>query len=170
MMALFSVPSIEAFAIPGVSLLIAFLAYSSQFLFHHIEPSPLSSNQAIWFNSFVLGIWWCYYNACTVNPGPKGWVDKLETKGDSQDESEDSTLQKGLRWCRKCSAIKPPRAHHCRQCGRYVFHIACQNLCYANITDVSRRWITIVRGRPTACRIPLSLIFYDSSSMRLLVW
>lgn len=24
------------------------------------------------------------------------------------------------RWCRKCSAPKPPRAHHCRHCGRCI--------------------------------------------------
>jgi len=117
----FSIPSIEDLAIPGVSVLILFLAYTSQYLFYYIEPGPLSKNQAIWFNIFVFGIWWCYDQACTVDPGRKGWVQKVVDDGDDSEEedTEDAKLKKGMRWCKKCEAIKPPRAHHCRQCGRY---------------------------------------------------
>jgi palmitoyltransferase len=113
--------SIEDLAIPAVSSLIIFLAYTSQYLFYYIEPGPLTKTEAIWFNIPVLGIWWCYDRACTVDPGPKGWVEKANRVAeDSEDEeSEALKLEKGMRWCKKCEAIKPPRAHHCRQCGRY---------------------------------------------------
>lgn len=38
-----------------------------------------------------------------------------EDKKNREDNAKDA---KG-RWCKKCEAVKPPRAHHCRQCGRY---------------------------------------------------
>jgi len=118
----FSVPTIEAFAIPSVSVLIIFLSYSSQFLFHFVEPGPLSRDETLWFNCFVLGIWWCYYLACTTDPGPKGWVGKAITKDNEgeEGESEEAQLKERIRWCKKCDAPKPARAHHCRQCGRYA--------------------------------------------------
>ena len=119
-MALLHTPSVEQLAIPGVSVLIFFLAYTSQYLFYYVDPGPLTKGQALWFNGFVLGIWWCYDRACTVDPGPRGWVRKVGLAGD-EDDGEDLILEKGKRWCRKCEAVKPPRAHHCRQCGRYVF-------------------------------------------------
>ncbi|KAG9247647.1 DHHC palmitoyltransferase-domain-containing protein [Calycina marina] len=117
----FSVPTIEAFAIPGVSFLICFLAYTSQVLFYYIEPGPLTQKEALWFNGFVLGIWWCYRLACTTDPGPKGWVDKVvvDHTEDTVDD-EDADLKRGMRWCKKCTAVKPPRAHHCRRCGRCI--------------------------------------------------
>ncbi|KAH8597662.1 DHHC palmitoyltransferase-domain-containing protein [Bisporella sp. PMI_857] len=111
-----SIPSIEAFAIPGVSFLISFLAYTSQILFHYIEPGPLSRKEAIWFNLSVLAIWWCYYLACTTDPGPQGWFDEALAKSNSEKEDQKTAV----RWCKKCNAAKPPRAHHCRQCQRCI--------------------------------------------------
>ena len=113
------IPSVKQLAIPAVSILIFFLAYTSQYLFYHIEPGALTKKQALWFNGFVLGVWWCYDRACTVDPGPWGWVRKVGL-GDDEDDGEDVILGKGMRWCRKCAAVKPPRAHHCRECGRYT--------------------------------------------------
>ncbi|TVY55847.1 Palmitoyltransferase pfa4 [Lachnellula cervina] len=121
----FRIQSIEDLAIPAVSLLIIFLAYTSQCLFHYIEPAPLQGADFWCFNTFVLAIWWCYKRACSVDPGPKGWVDKATSDG-REDEDDDIErerevkLGKGIRWCKKCKAVKPPRAHHCRQCGRCI--------------------------------------------------
>jgi palmitoyltransferase len=116
----FVISSLEDLAIPGVVSLILFLAYTSQYLFYYIEPGPLSWDQAIWFNIFVFAIWICYDRACTVDPGRKGWVKKVaENVEDSADEEdEEGRLKKGTRWCKKCDAVKPSRAHHCKQCGR----------------------------------------------------
>jgi palmitoyltransferase len=104
---------LEHLAIPAVSILIIFLAYTSQYLFHYIEPGPLSRREATWFNIFLLAIWWSYYNACTVDPGPKGWVNATNKKDEKVQE-----LGSGVRWCKKCDNIKPPRAHHCKKCQR----------------------------------------------------
>lgn len=32
-------------------------------------------------------------------------------------------LTRGPRYCRTCENYKPPRAHHCRQCKKYVVHL-----------------------------------------------
>jgi palmitoyltransferase len=115
-----SLNTLEDLAIPAVSFLIIFLAYTSQYLFYYTEPGPLTKSEAIWFNVLVLGIWWCYDHACFTDPGPKGWVDKaIRDEEDSEDEAEINVLKKGMRWCKKCDAVKPPRAHHCKKCGRY---------------------------------------------------
>jgi palmitoyltransferase len=118
-------PTVGAFAIPAVSVLIFFLAYTSQFLFYHLQPGPLTRLEALWFNGCVLCIWWCYDRACTVDPGPKGWVQKLTENVSESAGSETQTprLQKRMRWCKKCEAVKPPRAHHCRQCGRLIISL-----------------------------------------------
>ena len=161
----FSIPSIEGFAIPGVAILIFFLAYTSQYLFYHIEPGPLRQSQAIWFNGFVSCIWVCYNRACTVDPGPKGWADKIKTDGDERDEDENegAVLKRGLRWCKKCNAVKPPRAHHCRQCGRYTLQ-SCLDRKILKCADVFPKWIITVLGPRTASRIRRFPISFASSS------
>jgi len=134
----FQVPALEDLAIPSVSILIPFLAYTSQYLFSYIEPGRLSTNESLLFNALVFTIWFCYDRACTVDPGKKGWVDRValrkgSEKGDKEDGEEvgqgkdegNGTQQtegdkKPQRWCKKCDAVKPPRAHHCRKCGRYI--------------------------------------------------
>jgi palmitoyltransferase len=126
-MALLRIPSsLEDLAVPAVCCLILFLSYTSQILFHYIEPGPLGWNEALWFNGLVLCLWWSYDRACNVDPGPGGWVNRVvkwekedeeENDGD-EDESEEDNLPIGMRWCKKCKSIKPPRAHHCKKCGR----------------------------------------------------
>ncbi|KUJ24137.1 zf-DHHC-domain-containing protein [Mollisia scopiformis] len=114
------VPAIEDLAIPAVSGLILFLTYSSQYLFHYIEPGPLTKGEAIWFNVLVGCVWWCYDCACTVDPGEEGWVGRGVREEEDEDEDGEVKLRKGMRWCKKCEAVKPPRAHHCRKCGRCI--------------------------------------------------
>lgn len=49
----------------------------------------------------------------------------LETQPHQNEEARDlpgdaeapATPVRG-RWCKKCKAVKPPRAHHCKQCER----------------------------------------------------
>ncbi len=102
---------ISQLAVPGVSLLVAFLAYSSQVLFRYIEPHALDGRQAVIFNVLVACIWICYLRACFTDPGQlPAHLHKLDAA--PQEEAV-------RRWCKKCEAPKPPRAHHCKQCGRY---------------------------------------------------
>ena len=110
--------SIAQLALPGVAALIGVLAYGSQLLFLHIEPSPLTKGEARSFNLLICCIWLCYFRACFTNPGsvPAGLKgsDAHENASSSPEFSNDQRH----RWCRKCNAAKPPRAHHCKSCGR----------------------------------------------------
>jgi palmitoyltransferase len=150
----------EDLAVPAVSILIIFLAYTSQYLFYYIEPGPLTQTEAVWFNIFVLGIWWCYDRACSVDPGPKGWVDKsVRAVDDSEDEAIDAAniaFTGTLRWCKKCDAAKPPRAHHCKKCGRYFStssHLPIHTLLMIPGADASPKWTTTAHGLRTASHI-----------------
>ncbi|KAL2112530.1 hypothetical protein VUR80DRAFT_7268 [Thermomyces stellatus] len=111
-------PFIEKLAIPAVCLLISFLAYTSQFLFHtaeNLDPGPPTRSQSIVFNVLLTCLWWTYYRACSVSPGRYPKISP--GKPAYSDERKDvDGLPPGTRWCTKCDAPKPPRAHHCRHC------------------------------------------------------
>ena len=96
-------------AIPGVLCLISFLSFSSQSLFSRIDPGPLSREETITFNSLIAVLLFCYARAVLTDPGhvPKGW-----NPADAPSGVEEARQ----RWCRKCKAYKPPRAHHCKIC------------------------------------------------------
>ncbi|KJZ77552.1 Palmitoyltransferase PFA4 [Hirsutella minnesotensis 3608] len=101
-------PLIQHIAVPAVCLLIAFLSYFSQYLFHcsTLDPGPPSLTETIIFNGLLLCLWLSYYKAVTVDPGRYVFHEQvIESEGN---------------WCKKCVAPKPPRAHHCRHCGRCV--------------------------------------------------
>lgn len=65
-----------------------------------------------------------------VNPGyvPEGWRpmgadndgEEDVKAGDNNAEGVGDQLSGGRRqrWCRRCEALKPPRAHHCKTCQR----------------------------------------------------
>lgn len=114
-------PTLGGFAVPAVCFLIFFLSYTSQYLFYYIQPGPLSRDETLLFNGCVLAIWWCYDRACTVDPGQRGWTRKLtgDVDEDESEATESNESGKRMRWCKKCEAVKPPRAHHCRKCGRF---------------------------------------------------
>lgn len=72
---LLALPSRDQFFLLGVTVLIAFLAYSSQlFLLHRLEPFLSTRSQTL-FNILVACIWISYYRAYTTNPGgiPRNW-------------------------------------------------------------------------------------------------
>ncbi|KAM0329157.1 hypothetical protein ACHAQA_004453 [Verticillium albo-atrum] len=121
-------PIVQKLAVPGVTLLILFLGYSSQYLFHtstDLAPGPPSRSQSYTFNGLLLCLWFTYYKSCTVDPGRYVFTSKvLELPPDDDDRTTAATNANNLnsyaRWCRKCEAPKPPRAHHCRTCRRCI--------------------------------------------------
>lgn len=116
--------SLSSLAVPGVLTLVSFLAYSSQYLFLSLEPHPLTRKQTAVFNILVICLLLCYARACLTDPGrvTKGWTPETSTDEDVPiSTASDGALTKGRqRWCRKCEAAKPPRAHHCKVCNRCV--------------------------------------------------
>lgn len=169
----FRISAIEDLAVPAVSILISFLAYTSQFLFYHIEPGPLSQKEALWFNVCVAAIWWSYYNACTTDPGRKGWVERFAMKSGEKDGGE-LHLEKGTRWCKKCEAVKPPRAHHCKKCKRYDQALHSQivllriNRCIPKM-DHHCPWTSNCVSYTTFPHF-MRFVFYDVISMSILAY
>ncbi|KAL4914602.1 DHHC palmitoyltransferase-domain-containing protein [Aspergillus aurantiobrunneus] len=108
--------SISRLAIPAVCILIAFLAYTSQYFFLYFEEAPLKEDEVWRINILAICIWICYYRSCTVDPGhvPEGW----EPSDCKQLEADQTNGRQ--RWCRRCEAFKPPRAHHCKTCQRCI--------------------------------------------------
>lgn len=105
-------PKLQRLAPPAVTALVIFLAHTSQWLFYYIEPGPLRKGDSYIFNAMIVCLLISYWRACFTDPGriPKDWHEKLE----------DSQTAQRQRWCRKCDAYKPPRAHHCKTCKRYT--------------------------------------------------
>ncbi|KAL5336868.1 DHHC palmitoyltransferase-domain-containing protein [Aspergillus crustosus] len=108
--------SVSRLAIPAVCTLIAFLAYTSQYFLFHFEEAPLKRQETWRINIHAICIWICYYRSCTVDPGriPKDW------KPSDQKQLEADQASGRQRWCRRCEAFKPPRAHHCKTCRRCI--------------------------------------------------
>ncbi|KAI1375309.1 DHHC palmitoyltransferase-domain-containing protein, partial [Hypoxylon crocopeplum] len=125
-----TVPALQRLAVPAVCILIAFLAYTSQWLFANapdLAPGPLTTTETYTFNTLLLCLWYSYYKACTVDPGryvfPSSTPKKQKKgKADDPDEEPDARGEYGrtTRWCKKCAAPKPPRAHHCKTCRRCI--------------------------------------------------
>lgn len=148
-------------AVPTVCCLIGFLAYGSQLLFEHIKPGPLTTQQRLVFNTLVAYIWISYARAILTDPG------HVPTTWKPEQLSEDGESLFRQRHCRKCAALKPPRAHHCKVCKRCQIWESCSNPHADRRTDASPKWITIVPGRlivflispfPTSCGFCFTLL------------
>ncbi|PVI08019.1 zf-DHHC-domain-containing protein [Periconia macrospinosa] len=118
-------------AVPAVYLLIAFLGYPSQILFLYLEPAPLTRNELILSNVLLVLIFITYTRSVYVDPGtiPRARgeeTEALKEQGISSEDGKDGKDgKKGgagqrTKWCRKCDAVKPPRAHHCKECKRCI--------------------------------------------------
>jgi palmitoyltransferase len=105
-------------AVPAVYVLIFFLGYPSQWLLMHLEPAPLSKNELIIANVALVLILITYTKSVFVDPGtiPKDWAGTVKIVDEKGGEKEG--MGKSRKWCRKCDAAKPPRAHHCKECKR----------------------------------------------------
>lgn len=107
--------SISKLAIPAVSLLISFLAYTSQYFFLHFESVPLRKDEVWKFNIVTFCVWVCYFRSCYVDPGRLPPNQKVV----ASTPQEDAQTGGRQRWCRRCEAYKPARAHHCKTCKRW---------------------------------------------------
>ncbi|KAK4129399.1 zf-DHHC-domain-containing protein [Parathielavia appendiculata] len=116
-----STPGLHLIYIPAVCALIAFQAYYSQYLFSSdpdLAPGPLTGRDSLTFNTLVACLWWTYYRACTVDPGR--YIFPPSPTSSPPDPIASSNTLKPTRWCKKCAAPKPLRAHHCRHCRRCI--------------------------------------------------
>ena len=89
----------------------------------HLEPGPLTKNELIAANVILALIWITYTQSVFVDPGtiPKEWAEKEQSSVEGNvGEKEGDVVAKSKKWCRRCNAAKPPRAHHCKECKRYA--------------------------------------------------
>lgn len=132
---------LQSYFIPAVCVLIFFLGYTSQWLFNtaeYLEPGPLTQRETTIFNILLACVWWTYYKACVVPPGRYVFRSSEDKKpssehvDDSRQPSSPSSssssppstehpaipmpITETARWCKKCAAPKPLRAHHCKHC------------------------------------------------------
>lgn len=131
----------------GVTVLIAFIALTSQFFivipFLGRWSSQSSLAILVPLNVIIILIYYNYYLAVTTDPGriPVDWVSS-KTKAAyiwllfwlaiCGDQTPPSTLLvptnnhrraqgiTGPRYCKGCRTYKPPRSHHCKHCNRCV--------------------------------------------------
>jgi hypothetical protein len=134
--------SISQLAIPAVSVLIAFLAYTSQYFFLHFESVPLTTEETWKINIFAACIWICYYRTCFVDPGR---LPKTEQRPKPKEQDSDEVTGR-QRWCRRCEAYKPPRAHHCKTCKRLDEKYMVGSFRTDFRSDAFQRWIIIAPG------------------------
>ena len=119
--------SLSHLSVPFVCALIFFLGYPSQWLLMRLDPHPLTRNQLITANVVLVLIWITYARSVLVDPGriPRDWAGEEVGKGGEKSTGEEGRGRgegevKSRKWCRKCDAPKPPRAHHCKECKRYA--------------------------------------------------
>jgi ribosomal protein L40E len=139
--------------------LISFLAYTSQYFFLHFESVPLRKDEVWKTNIFALCIWVCYFRSCYVDPGRLPASQQTTERG----QEEEARAARRQRWCRRCEAYKPPRAHHCKTCQRFGLK---------PIRDL--KLLTCAQmypqdGSPLPMDIKLRVIFYLSPLLPLLV-
>ncbi|PGH26754.1 hypothetical protein AJ80_01518 [Polytolypa hystricis UAMH7299] len=118
---------ISQLAVPAVTALIVFLAYSSQYLFLHIEPHPLSKEETVKFNILLACLWVCFFRSWAVDAGriPSDWQPSIDAEELATIQSKEGlqNVTSRQRWCRRCEAYKPPRTHHCKADSEDVFPI-----------------------------------------------
>ena len=116
-----------SYRITGVVLLMAFLhitpqvfimlpyyratrSFTSQQLLHALVP----------YNVLIAYMYLTYYLCVTSDAGgvPYGW-----SPDEAMAEHGVELTAEHRRFCHKCDAFKPPRAHHCKQCKRCVLRM-----------------------------------------------
>lgn len=124
--------SIRFRRVGGTTLLIAFLAYSSQLFiiipYYRYTPDLTPAWLLAFlvpFNALVALIFTNYYLCVRTDPGsvPREWEPDWAALDESGAGLEVKRHTGAPRYCRLCDAYKPPRAHHCRSCGRCVLRM-----------------------------------------------
>ncbi|KAF3764605.1 zf-DHHC-domain-containing protein [Cryphonectria parasitica EP155] len=129
--------SLQRLFIPAACVFIFFLGYTSQWLFNtaeYLEPGPMTQRETAIFNVLLVCLWLTYYKSCTVPPGQytfpppqsnddddkKDNIEPSSTTASSTTKQSPKQSTTPARWCKKCAAPKPLRAHHCRHCGTCI--------------------------------------------------
>ncbi|CAN1332139.1 Probable protein S-acyltransferase 14 [Linum perenne] len=82
------------------------------------------------FHCLLIMLLWSYFSVVLTDPGsvPPNWRPSADEERGEADPlngqefniSQTDLAKPGVRYCRKCNQLKPPRCHHCSVCGRCV--------------------------------------------------
>lgn len=113
--------------VTGTTLLISWIAYSSQYFIiwptYRQGITKEALNFLLPFNIIVALIFVNYAVCIRTDPGrvPSGWVRSLYRTAEGSDRAQQPPMMdEPARFCRHCDAYKPPRAHHCKYCRTCV--------------------------------------------------
>ena len=119
---------------PNPSLLIVFVRY--HYLVHGLILRPILHALAIYTLTFLA------FSSLIVvlarDPGPVNDKSQGEDVGEGEEEDfmqallappEGEEAHGPGKWCKKCNAPKPERAHHCGTCGRCVLKMGACLVC-----------------------------------------
>lgn len=125
-----SIMILMVLAIVGVTYYAIVLTNYGPALFEGGMDSVIALAVLILFHGLLVMLIWSYFVAVLTDPGsvPPNWRPVLDEESgeiDALNGSEFSALQsdqsnQDIRFCRKCTQLKPPRCHHCSVCGRCV--------------------------------------------------
>ena len=142
-------------------MLLMLLAPHPSWLIILIHHHLLTLKSYAWLTTHLLISYTLMFLACTSlivcisrDPGP------LSSPEDAQGDNEVTSLTEALmapmagdfnspeKWCKKCWASKPERAHHCSICRRCVLKMGMAPRADSSISPTNR---------PCPCRPPLSV-------------
>lgn len=106
---------LEFIFVPGVYALITFLAVTCQIfvIIPFLKESGLSiAEHLLPLNVLIAGIYYTYTRLIFSDPGKFNDA-KVRLKNE----------EKGPKWCVKCQQVKPPRAHHCKNCDACILRM-----------------------------------------------
>lgn len=117
---LLSIPILSVFVLAGFIYYITIFIFLEDWLGLHSSSGSLNTLIFSVLSCFTL---FSFLVCATTDPGrvPSEYVPDIEHSDASDQESKKNDVQ--LRRCDKCSAFKPPRAHHCRVCKRCVLRM-----------------------------------------------
>ncbi len=156
---------------PHPSLLIIFVRY--HYLVHGMILRPILHSLAIYTLTFMA------FSSLIVvlarDPGPVH--DK--SQGEDADEGEEEDFMQALlsppegeeahgpgKWCKRCNAPKPERAHHCGTCGRCVLKMGTCLVCLFDGLAGLTRMCAHLRQITIACGWATSVLYVYRSPLR----
>lgn len=85
-----------------------------------VVPALVAPGSILHLTLSFLGVWFLfciYFNYLFAVFTPAGSPPLPAQDQDQPEQGETERVTAGYRTCKKCSAEKPPRCHHCSQCG-----------------------------------------------------
>lgn len=127
-----------------IALFLLFYLFTSSIV-SIVIPSILISSKsygAMVYLALACFLWLmtlvCYSFSAFTGPGQvPAWYRELYGTRSGVDAHRDMPLRP--RWCKKCMASKPPRAHHCKSCNRCVLRMDHHCICWITGRSVDKQ-------------------------------